>query len=503
MSLNLLPGIAWGLDEPALALVQRWQQRLPERMQRVFNVAAGWEELTDILNDYRQQSFDDVIVNAGLSLAPQEHGRRIKVMVVGSFPQADGTSWEEAEEQLDSIGMLLTMEQHRLLLHQTVPLVGQPAPAMDLNPPQIEPLRFLPWLLTRMVTGGFTLGEEEFYVHLASLLDALFLTEWEGGAVPGYLIAPFGQTPAQPHHVRLAGFARLPLDNLIADVAAALSRTVLAQAAQQPYEAAIVHAFESKLARWIGEFLAGQRTSIQIEKQILQDLRRLHWPVAALLKETPRILDKEKVRLARETTAGQPQYNIFMRIWQRLRGWCGYHDPAQFQGPDPLQIEALSKNLTKMAEVLQELTQQARTYEGSPAALPPEHANEWSIALHDLVMQRLKRCSKLDVVSGLAWKIEPDLHRHFIAALHEWEISNTRVREVTAALAAGNLLRFSARLQGGLPVQVQALITSLNLGETIRHGAQQVTCATVRLVPGRPPLLIAASEPVPVEHIFF
>jgi len=503
MSLQLLPGIGWALDQAALEQVRRWQNGLSDKARMVFQVASCWEEFTDIINTYRQQNFDDTMLAAGLGLETQKEGRRINIVVVACFPQEGGLAWTDAEKKIDAIQQQpITLEQHRVLLHPTLLSVQESSAPRELDTTEIASLRSLPWLLTRKVTGGFTLSPEEFHAHFSSLLDALFLAEREGGTVPGHLVGFFFRQPAQPGHVRLTGFSRVPLGLLLQDLAQSLSQTQLAQAARQPYEAAIVHAFEKKLAHWLGEFLAGQRTSAQIEDNIMREARRLQWPVAALLTETQRIFGKEKMRLQREPTADQQKGNVFIRVWQRFRAWCGYPPPAPIHGPDSLQIEALSKNLTKMAEVLEELTRLAQTYARSPAALPPELVNNWSVELHDLIIQRLeKRWSELDVLSRLAWKIEQDLNRHFIAALHGWNIHNKRAQEVADSLAAGNLLRFSASLRGGLPVQVQALVTSLNLGPTIRHGAQNVTCATVRLWSGRPPLLLAASEPVPVEHL--
>lgn len=74
MSLKLLPGIVWALDEPALALVRQWWNGLPHRAQSVFTVAGSWEEFTEIIAIYREARFDEAILNAGLSLEPQQRG---------------------------------------------------------------------------------------------------------------------------------------------------------------------------------------------------------------------------------------------------------------------------------------------------------------------------------------------------------------------------------------------------------------------------------------------
>ncbi len=498
--INLLPGIVWALDEVALKLVRRWQAGLSEKARSVFRVASCWEEFSDHLKDYRRNSFDETMLAAGLSLATQRQGRRINLVIVACLPPAGVLTWAKVEEKIATLQLhTITLEQHRVLLHPTLPEILAPE-ALDAE--GIAPLRFLPWLLTRVVTGGFTLGEEEFYAHFSSLLDALFLAEREGGTVPGHLVGQFFHQPAQPGHVRLAGFSRISLATLLGDLARSLAQGTLSRAERHPYDATLVQNFERKIAQWLAEFQAGQRTSLQVEELLIQEIRRLDWPTAALLKEIPRIFNKETIRLQREPTVDQPQGNIFIRIWQRLRTWYGFPPSTQDRGPDSLQQEAVFKNLTRMTEVLQEMAELSRANEQLPANLPPELFRAWSANLQKLLIRRLeRRWSDYDLVNRLAWHIEQDLARHFGAALFNWEVPNENVREVAGALQEGNLLRFSAPLRGGLPTRAQALVTSLNLGDSIRHGAQQVACTSLRLYPGRPPLLLAASEPVPVEHI--
>lgn len=503
MSLQLLPGIVWALDDFALMQVRRWQAGLSEKAQKVFQVVSCWEEFVDLINIYRQQNFDATMLAAALDLETQRQGRRINTVIVACWPQAGAIAWAEAEEKIEALQQQpITLEQHRVLIHPTLhPLEATLAPdGPEVD--EIAPLRSLPWLLTRQVTGGFTLSEEEFHTHLSSLLDALLLAEREGGTVRGHLVGPFYQQPARPGHVRLAGFPRLPLDALLQEMARSLAQGMLTRAARQPYDAVLVRDFERKLARWLDELQAGQRPSSQVEELIMRELRRLPWPAAALFKELPRIFSKETVRLQRQPTVDPPKCNIFMRTWQRLRTWCGCPPPDTEIGPDSLQTETLIKNLNQMHSVLAELDKSARQDEALPANLPPELVNAWSDKLNTLIIRRLEqRWNEWDVVSRLTWQIEQDMAQNFVAALRHWDIENERVQEVAKALAEGNLLRFSAPLRGGLPVKVQALVTSLTMEETIRHGAHDVPCATLRLLPGRPPLLLAVSEPVPVGHI--
>ena len=503
MNLQILPGIVWALDEVALQHVRRWQAGLPAKVQTVFRVASCWEEFVDLMDAYRRQNFDDAMLAAGLSLETQRQGRRINTVIVACWPQHGGLAWAEAEEKIANLMQLpLTLEQHRVLLNPALhPLEESLVPdAPEVN--EIAPLRFLPWLLTRQVTGGFTLSEAECQDHFSSLLDALFLAEREGGRAPGHLVGLFYQQPAQPGHVRLAGFSRIPLDALLQEMARSLAQGMLLQGARQPYDAVLVRDFEQKLARWLDEFQAGQRTNLQVEALVMQELRKKPWPAAALFKELPPILAKETMRLQRQTTVDPPRCNIFMRTWQRLRTWCGCPPPDTEIGPDSLQTESLVKNLNQMQAVLEELNKSARQDEELPANLPPELVKAWSDTLVKLIVRRLEqRWSELDVVRRLAWQIEQDMARHFVAALRHWDIPNESVREVARAWAEGNLLRFSAPLRGGLPIGVQALVTSLTMEETIRHGAHDVPSATLRLLPGRPPLLLAVSEPVPVEHV--
>lgn len=500
--MNLLPGISWALDESALASVRTWQEGLSDRARQVIRVAACWEEFVDIIEIYRQQDFDATMLDAGLSLETQRQGRRVNVVVIASLPRQGGFPWTEAEERLADIRRVLTLEEHRVLLHPTVRPLGEAADHTAIDWSELSSLRGLPWLLTRMVTGNFTLGEHEFQALIERLLDTLYLAEREGGMAPEHMIGAFFHPLPRTGHMRLAGFSRLPLDRLLPDLAQSLAQMVLAQAAQQSYDVDLGSPFEMKLAHWVSEFLAGQRSGSQIEEGIPRELSRHPWPVAALLNEAPRIFAKESMRLHREPAVDQPACHNSSSWWQRLLAWYGSSKPSVPPGPDPLQAEALRKNLDKMAELLRDLADRARLQPRSAARLPKELCQGWTDNLRTLIQQRLqRRWGELNVLERLAWQIEPDLAQHIVAVLHDWEIPDRQLQEVAAGLAAGNLLRFSAPLRGALPVQVQAIVTSLNLGPHIRHGSQHVPCATVRLWPGRPPLLLAASEPVPVEHL--
>jgi hypothetical protein len=503
MSLQLLPGIVWALDDFALKQVQRWQNGLSEKARTVFKVASCWEECVDLINNYRQQSFDTTMLVAGLGLETQRQGRRINIVIAACFPQEGGLAWAEAEKKIEAIAQQpVTLEQHRVLLHPTLHQLEEPTAPRELDGAELTPLRFLPWLLTRQVTGGFILSEEEFHTHFSNLLDALFLAEREGGVVPGHLVDHFYHQPAQSGHVRLAGFSRIPIDALLQEMAQSLAQMVLAQAAQQSYDVDLVSPFEKKLAHWLSEFLAGQRSGSQIEEGIPRELSRHPWPVAALLNEAPRIFAKESMRLHREPAVDQPACHNSSSWWQRLLAWLGQSKPSVSPGPDPLQAEALGRNLDRMVELLRDLADRARPQPRSAARLPEELCQGWTDNLRTLILQRLqRRWGELDVMERLAWQIEQDLAQQIVAVLQDWEIPDAQLQEVAAGLAAGNLLSFSAPLHGARPVQVQALITSLTLEQTIRHEGQNVPCATVRLWPGRPPLLLAASEPVPVEHL--
>ena len=502
MTLRLLPGIAWALDESALASVRTWQAGISDQARQVFQVAACWEEFADIIETYRQQDFDATMLTAGLSLETQQLGRRVNVVVIASLPRQGSITWTEAEAKLADISKCLTLEAHRVLLHPTLRPLGEAADLAPVNLAELSFLRGLPWLLTRTVTGNATLGQNEFQAHIDRLLDALFLAEREGGMAPEHVIGAFFHPLPQPGCVRLAGFSRLPLDRLLPDLAQSLAHMVLAQAAQQRYDANLISSFENMLAGRLGEFLGGQRTDLQIEEGIPRELSRRQWPVAALLKEAPRIFAKEAIRLQREATVDQQKRHNSISLWQRLLAWFGRSTPPVAHSPDPLQAEALWKNLERMAEVLRDLADQAHLHPEFAAGLPAELCQDWTVKLRNLILQRLEqRWGDLDVLARLAWQIELDLGHNFLAALRDWEIPNRQIREFAAGLAAGNLLRFSAALQGALTVQAKALITSLHLGPNIQHGTQQVPCATLRLWPGRPSLLLAASEPVPVEHL--
>lgn len=506
MSLKLLPGIVWALDEDALNLVRQWWKRLPSEAQRVFTVADSWEKFTQILSTYREQRFDEVLLQAGLSLELQEQGRRVNVVTIASFPAESQISWAEAEAKLSTLSAHVSLEHHRVLLRPSLPAIDDPEQQEPPDASQLSPLRVLPWLLTRVVTGGFTLSEEEFFQHVSSLLDVLLLTEREGGQAPAPIVNAFFAAPQHSGHVHLAGFSRLSLEKLLDEMAASLSHAILHRAYNRPYEdiRPAIQAFEHRLAELIGEFLRGERTATQVEDHLFtpQGLPRLE-VVAAILREVPELLDRQALRLQREETAAPPPPSRLARVWQRILAWLCRPQPQVRREPDQVQREYLIGRLRQLSHNIQEAARHAR--EGQEGLeLPSEFKSIWSDELKSLVMKGIKRqWQAQELTHRLAMKITRDIQQNFSQAISNWGLQIKQVQEVARALEVGNLLRFNALLQGGLPVIPQAVVTSFNLGPSLRHDARNVPCATLKVYPGRPPYLVAASEPVPIEHIKF
>jgi len=136
--------------------------------------------------------------------------------------------------------------------------------------------------------------------------------------------------------------------------------------------------------------------------------------------------------------------------------------------------------------------------------LPDHFIRVWSDELNDLVKRGIQEEWKgIELKNRLAIKIVRDVQDNFSNAISHWNLQGDRVREMARALEEGNLLRFSASLKGGLPVFPQAVVTSFNLGQQIRHGTNNVPSATLSFYSGRPPLIVAASQPVPIKNISF
>lgn len=507
MTLKLLPGIVWALDEPALEMARRWRDSLPQRAKEVFNVANSWEEFTQILTTYREQRFDETILQARLSLEPQEHGRRVNVAVVACFPTEGQVSWTEAENKLSSLTPHLSLEHHRVLLRPNAPtLLDNPFPVPeDMIKSQLESLRVLPWLLTRVVTGGLTYGEDEFFFHFSELMDVLFLAEREGGQVPEHLVNSFFKPQHQPHHVRLMGFSRLSLEPLLTDIATSLSQAILHRAYNRTYEdmRPAIRSFERRLAELIGEFLRGERTAIQVEDYLFDKKSLPFFSVASILREVPSILTGQAMRLQQEELAPAPPPSWLARLWQKILAWLGLAKPSSKSKPDKIQREYLINRLNRFSQVIQEIADKAgEAQEG--LELPSDFIRDWSDELESLVLRSIKEQWQVrELTERLAIRITRDVKANFSQAIFNWGIHSERAEEVRRAMEIGNLLRFSAPLKGGMSVVPQAVVTSLHLGSSIRHGAHNVQCANLRHYPGRPPYLVAASEPVPIERILY
>jgi len=504
MTLQLLPGIVWALDEPDLALVRRWWDSLPPKAQNVFTVAGSWEELTEIITTYREQRFDETILRSGLSLEPQEQGRRVNVVVVGSFSEGRIT-WAEVEEKLQSLGAFLSLEHHRVLLHHTLPSIGRPPVQRDVDFSQLSTLRTLPWLLTRVVTGGFTLGDEEFFQYFSQLLDVLFLAERVGRQDSAYLVNYFFQLQPQPYCVCLAGFPRLSLEKLLKEIAASLAQAILHRAYNRHYEdmRPAIQAFERRLAKLGGEFLRGDRTATQVEDHLFSPHGLPLLSVAAILREVPDILERQAIHLRGEGTINSTPPSWWTNLWQKILACLGRDQPTVRNVPDQVQKDYLVNRFTRIIQVIKEMTIQAKEMQ-EKLDLPDHFIRVWSDELNDLVKRGIQEEWKgIELKNRLAIKIVRDVQDNFSNAISHWNLQGDRVREMARALEEGNLLRFSASLKGGLPVFPQAVVTSFNLGQQIRHGTNNVPSATLSFYSGRPPLIVAASQPVPIKNISF
>lgn len=503
MTLNLLPGIVWALDEPTTSLVRRWRNGLPEKAKPVFNVSSRWEEFTEIITHYQELGFNETLLQAGLSLESQEHGRRVNVVVVGSFPCQGGISWGEAEKKLATLGAFISLEHHRIFLNTNLPNIEAPSSEGTIDSSQLSSVRVLPWLLTRMVTGGFTLGEDEFFERFCHLLDVLLLTEREGGKVPEYVVNAFFRSENQPNHVRLAGFSSLSLELLLREISHSLSSAILHRTYNRPYGdmKVAIQALERKLAESIGEFLQGKQSALQIEDYLFGQRGVSHLSGAAILREIPDILTRQSQRLQKEEMVNEPPPSCLARLWQKLLVWFGQAKPLVSSKPDQFQKDYLINKLKGFSRVIQEIADKARETHGANE-LPSEFIRRWSDELKDLLIRSMKEQWQAGkVTEQLAFKITRDVQKNFSQAIFQWGLNSERVREMKRTLENGNLLRFSALLRGGMSVTPQALVTSFNLGSSLRHGAHNVPCANLRIYPSRPPYLMATSAPIPIENI--
>ncbi|MEM4720955.1 MAG: hypothetical protein QXT73_02675 [Candidatus Methanomethylicaceae archaeon] len=503
MTVKLLPGIVWALDEPTMSLVRQWRNGLPEKAKPVFNAATSWEEFTEIITHYQELGFNETLLQAGLSLEPQEHGRRVNVVVVGSLPCQGGNFWREAEEKLATVGAILSLEHHRVILYTNLPNIEGPSSEGTIDSSQLSSVRVLPWLLTRMVTGGFTLGEDEFFERFSHLLDVLLLAEREGGQVPEFVVNAFFRSENQPNHVRLAGFSSLSLERLLKEISHSLSSAILHRTYNRPYVdmKVAIQALERKLAESIGEFLQGKQTALQIEDILFSQRGVPHLSGAAILREIPDILTRQLQRLQKEEVVNEPPPSCLARLWQKLLVWFGKAKPPVSSKPDQFQKDYLINKLKGFSRVIQEIVEKARETHGV-IELPPEFIPSWSDDLKDLLIRGMKEQWQAgEVTERLAFKITRDVQKNFSQAIFQWRLNSERVREMKRSLENGNLLRFSALLRGGMSVTPQALVTSFNFGSSLRHGAHNIPCANLRIYPGRPPYLVAASAPVAIENI--
>ncbi len=503
MNLRVLPGIVWALDEPAYNYVKNWLVTLPPNASGVFAAASSWNEFIEIIDHYRKQEFDETLLQAGLSLEPQLQGRRVNVVVVGSLPAEGRTAWAEAEEKLHSLSGVISLEHYRVLLHPTLPPIGAASVQRDVVFSGLDTLRVLPWLLTRVVSGGFTLGEGEFSHHFSQLLDVLLLAERDGGRAPGYLVHSFFQSQPQPRHVRLAGFPRLSLGHLLTEMAAFLAQAMLQRAYQRPYEETrpAIQALEKQLAGLVGEFLRGERTATQVEDHFFRLRAFPNLSTSAILREVPEILHRQTLRLRQDAIMIAPPDSWWTRLWRRILAFFGRNQPADRDLPDRVQRDYLVKRFTRTIEVIKEVTSEVQA-EPNTVSLPDDFIKDWADEINVFVRRGLQEgWGRSELKNHLKIKMERYLQENFFHALLHWDLKDERVREVARALDEGNLLRFSAPLIGGLTVSPQAVVTSLNLGEQIPYQTHKVPCATLSFYPGWRPLLVGASEAVPLEHI--
>ena len=170
--------------------------------------------------------------------------------------------------------------------------------------------------------------------------------------------------------------------------------------------------------------------------------------------------------------------------------------------PDPTNLDYLTKNLKKMVEVISVLEEQSRQESQKYPDIPSLLTTKWTEELHRLVILALEqRWSGIDVSASLGTVIYKSVSDHFNEAIETWNLDDNDIRNFAKGLEEGNLLQFSAKLLGGLPTQVQCLVTTLKIGQTVKHGSHHISCATLRVWPGRPPVFLAATESIPLERV--
>lgn len=496
--LALLPAIIWTLDDFAREKAKDWHDVLDDWSKNFVKIANEPEEVNELVQCYLQQSFDQTMVNSGLSLESHLIGRRINIVVVAQLGRNRAApSWVEVEKTVNEARQkAFSIESHCILI------VAGPHP-VDWTQ-SLSGIRETPWLLTDTVSGGFKLESTRLSDLCGSLLDALVLTEKEEIATGGPVIIAFYKPSFQVGQVRLAGFPRLDLRDLMTKITQILARAVLRRRFLEIPDHALLREFEKKLTQRVTQFLNGKLNEERVIDFIIGSEGMGQWTSTDILQMGAAILDGQIRRLRFETSyVPKPSFFEWIKqIYRKFLELLGIRIISTILRPKTEQIEYVINILERLKEIIKELTDIAQKDFPIYPEIPLIITNDWCGELDELLKHTLRNYwNDVEILQILSIHLEKTVTEHFNTALHDWGLDEPFIHEVARGLAKGNLLRFSARLKAEKPAQSNALVTSLRIGDNLKYGSQMIPCAILRVWPAQPPLLLAVSTPIPLDRL--
>lgn len=520
MSLEIRPGIVWGVDTVGAEEAQQWCQGLDPQARRFIRPAKNWEEVRDILREYNQDAFTDELRELGL--ISDRAGRKVTAVLLaqGMGPTAF-RDWPEVFSRLDGLEKdVVALERHIVLL----------ARYRDFRPKERVIARdgiiSTPWLISTRASDGVELGERTFHQVISQLLNVLLLADRRGlGEQAGR--AFLDGSPSRDH-ARLVAFPVQGLAAMLEDMAdictAALLHSLVRDEHCAPNEAeAMYKGFERELR----EYRGGAMPEREVLRRMLGPKGLGRWAPGLLLVEGPRILRRliaaESELGSTPTTHASPKpeplrssnrwpgvqgFLIRFLVWLKLWRVAAANSAGSSRTTEEAQV--VHARLAAALAVLEGLKVKAGRLGEPTQRIPQSRLDEWTARFAGEL-----RCTLEDIAEGRDWTADGALdlaatirdratahvRDAFPSAVEDWGLQSDRLVQFRQDLHDGTLFRFSACSRAGQHPTVACGVSSVRIDQPVRCGDRPAPVTQVTSWPGVGPILLGASEPVLISHL--
>ena len=516
--MQIRPGIVWCLDPAAVIAGDLWYQGLDSGARQLFRVARDKAAVERQLVQFNDLEYNAVL--EGLGIQPDPLGMRVNIVLVANGMGPDAfENWSGVFESLQELGGNVQALDPQLVL-----LAHHEEHGRQDRRIVTHALPHTPWLVSTRSSDKRNISTSEVQQLLGGLLDALLLAERVDAREE--TTRTFFSSPMSAGMVRLVGQPRMDLAGLISNMVRDCELDLLKRLiGPEFFEKSTRLAFRDRLREQQRMFLRGEWTGQQLLGHILGRGGLGDWEIELLLAEGPQLLGMlvDQRSVLEQAIRGEVEADVtapasdgvrrLLRSWQWLREVLGVKPPqgSLETGGDasPEDIHFVLNRLRWSRKLLDEISAAAGAI--TPPVRVPEHIRKsWRADLVGLLRDALRDIAEFrradedsagDVRRRLRLCVEEGIRSCFTQAIKEWGFDTGPVRDLRTGIENGSLLHFTGLVEGGLPLECDAVLTSLDLGERLRIGQGEAPCLRTRFWRQIRPIVVAASRPVPAGSL--